>query len=242
MAILTTADIPLYFPCSDFSDQQVLLLFRQAQTIAEGPLGSDRPLESTSFTEQLWMGNNTALLNYAPVAVDPAPVVKVRYGGQGRDSFGRDIPTGEWITLAAGQYTLNATRGEILITEGLTVQQTYSTAHPYSYGGNPYQAGYDPVMVQKDTAVEVTYTAGYTFTGSLSYDAQRIKDSVAAIATYISGPTFSGIAEIRTQREGSVKYGRESATPGLYGSGAGQVPEGLLIPLRKYRARGVGLM
>lgn len=239
MAILTTADIPLYFPCSDINDQQVMLLFRQAQSIAEGPLGSDRPLEATAHTDDLWMAGNTLLLNYAPVVASPAPVVKVRYNGDGRDSFGRNLPTGEYLTLTSDQYEIDLARGELRIIQGFAVEQ--GTAHPYSYGTNPYHQGHDPLRPNRGTSVKVTYTAGFTFTGSLSAEAQMIKDSVGAIATHMAAPLYSGIVEIRTQREGSVKYGREGATPGLYGTGVGQLPEMLLLPFRRYRARNVGM-
>jgi len=241
MAILTSADIPLYFPCSDLSEQQIMLLFRQAQGIAEGPLCSDRPLEATAYTDRLWMAGNILNLSYAPIAASPAPVVKIRYNGDGRDSFGRNVPTGEFITLTTDQYEIDTALGELRVTEGLVVEQTYSTAYPYSYGGNPYQQGYDPHRPNRDTNVQVTYTAGFTFTGSLGADAQRIKDAVAAIAAHMASPLYSGIVEIRTQREGTVKYGREGATPGLYGVGAGQLPEMLLLPFRRYRSRSVGM-
>ena len=234
--ILTSADAEQFFPNLDIPVGEEWLALRQAQAIAEGPSGANRPLEVERFTEHpIVDGRGTVQLSRVPVLNDPPTVVQVRWSG-GIASYG--IPTNQtnWIDLAEGKdYRVDYERGEIgLITIGSAMFVGVGQRYHSNYGNRRSRPGAKVTPAE----MKITYSTGFDFAvNPLSYAAETIKAAVAGILKI----QCSAIAEGLKSFDMDGFYKAEFA-PGLAGyaasTAAGSPFEDYLKILRQYRPRG----
>lgn len=242
MPILSPSDRYTYLPTSTLTDEALTALVLQAQVMIEGPLGANRPLEVTSYTEALYMAGNAARLGYVPVLASPAPVVQIR-SGPGGAGFGRNDSTDPWYTLDSDVYEIDTTLGEIRLQQGAAGwggTGGYGYYAPYA-GDYSYAGGVsNPVEALPDSQLRITYSAGFDFTADTA-EVRQLKAAAAALVAYLGSNTFKGIEEVQTQREGRIRYVRTQGYNGAFGVGPGQVPEAMMMPFQRYRPRVTGI-
>ena len=233
---ITANTLSPWLPCPPAQGPSLQGAIATATTYAEGPLGANRPLGPYRYDDEIWSATNTFRLSYWPIIAEPAPVFKIRSQGLGRDGFGRLIGNGSTIELTDDDYELNLRTGELI------VRSVQAVGVGHSYGGSPYSnsAARDPLAPTPSSQLIAEYTAGFA---DGAPELQAIYGAIASLVSYLSGPTASGVAEIQTQREGRVRYSNAAgAYSGLYGAGAGQIPEALLMPFHKFRPKSQGII
>lgn len=240
MTILSAQDLAIYAPELDLDPGAINAAILRAQMLAEGPRGAHRPLSKQEFTETPTLGSNATLrLSRWPIDTDATLTVQVRRSNAGHNAYAYD---NDWVTLADGDYVLDAELGEIYI-ESLAGSGAVSSQFSlvgglgnYPLGG--HQAGsFRRRARPQPPRVKVTYTAGFDFQADpLSADALRIKVAVAAIAEVQQSPLRKGLRQEVLTGFKSVTYESDIASLTATRPGEGLMDDNLAI-LREYCAR-----
>lgn len=174
MAILTAADLADLLPTSD--EFKINLAIAEAQAIAEGPMGANRPLELTEFTELKTVPpSGIVLLTYTPYDSTFTPTLKIRGGSY--PTFGRYTEALDWRTVTADEYEIDDIRAEARIKSAYTID---------GYHGINTMIGYRlrrPGMPNKRPDLRITYRSGFDFSGG-STVAAMVKSLVKAVCYF----------------------------------------------------------
>lgn len=152
MAILTPADQPAFFPSVTLTGQALLAAIAAAQAVAEGPMGSDGPVELHQETEVLTMNGGLGYLKCQPVNTDLPILMEMRgrgpisrQDGWGR-SYGRQFSSATvvsaWEILSDTEYEIDPISGEIQVYAIATGSDPFDQAYPVE-ARISYYAGLD---------------------------------------------------------------------------------------------------
>lgn len=206
--ILTEADKAIYFPDIALSGPTLLGAIYRACAIAESTQGAGRPLEQQSHTEILRVNRLLQTCTLTRSPITSIPTPTIEARtGNFRDGYGRPVPLMPWALLSEDDSVLDYETGLVSLSR--------------------YTAAYFGRLGTPATEVRATYTTGFDFTVS-SPEVRAIKSAVAEILRFQNSPNHKGLGEVRVEGEYSIRY--TATTPG-------QVPDALLLPLRKYRPR-----
>lgn len=124
-------------------------------------------------------------------------LVEGRLTSSSSDSWGRPYYPTDWETIPVGEYELDPVLAELRL------------------------------KVPRYTEVRCSFTAGFTFTGTLTPEAETIKTSVGQILDYLNTAVGQGVKKLGTN---DLEF--QAVEPMT-------VPDDLLAPLRPFRPRGV---
>ncbi|MEO0824931.1 MAG: hypothetical protein AAFY20_09355 [Cyanobacteria bacterium J06639_14] len=234
--ILTSADAEQFFPNLDIPVGEEWLVLRQAQAIAEGPAGANRPLEVEPFTEHpIVDGRGTVQLSRVPVLNDPPIVVQVRWSG-GIAPYGISTNQTNWIDLEEDKdYRVDYERGEVeLITIGSAMFVGMGQRYHSTYGNRRSRPGAKVTPAE----MKITYSTGYDFAANpLSHAAETIKAAVAGILKIQRSPQATGLKSFDMDDFYKVDFAAGLAAEAA-SAAAGSPFEDYLKVLRQYRPRG----
>jgi hypothetical protein len=253
MAILTASDFADLLPTTD--EAKLDMAIAQAQAMAEGPMGANRPLDLTVYTELKTVPpSGIVLLSFFPYDAAYTPTLQLRGGSY--PSFGRYNESLDWRTVTSDEYEIDTDRAEIRI-------KTAYWQDANAVGGVRVATGYRlrrPGTPNKRPDLRIQYRAGFDFSGGSTVAAQ-IKSLVQAIA-YLQVstadtlyPTKSGksyanplalsasapvtladVDKVDVQDAYSVTYANPSPFVSAVQSDAIRLPD-MLKMLQKYRPR-----
>ena len=215
MAILTTAELAIYAP--GISATNAAALISQAQIVAEGPQGANRPLEKASVTEILKVRSGSIqsiYLSRFPVDSTASKTFKVRLGNV-RTRYHRAVPLGDWRTLSEDEYILDFT-GKLSLNVG---QSTFF---------RNYDVGQNRVVA---TEVEATYTGGLDFTESTS-EIESIKYALGQLIEFQQSDGYRSDKKVIDIDKRIRVENFDRTAPGKT-----RIPQDLLTIFQKYRVR-----
>ncbi|MFG6101194.1 hypothetical protein U2F10_03000 [Leptothoe sp. EHU-05/26/07-4] len=240
MAILSIQDLATYAPELDLDPGVAQGAILQAEMLAQGPQGSQRPLSKQPFVETPRVGGNgIARLTRWPIDPDADFTVETRYYATNRIAYSH---SNDWVAIEESEYTRDLELGEVSI-HGLIghAENTFSTLagrglnHPGIGGYRSRSAVATRQAYQPQ--VRVAYTAGFDFQADpLSEDALQIKTAVAAILSLQQSPLASGLRQETLTDFKSVTYGSDTAQLTTTRQGSTLMSDYLAI-MRQYRAR-----
>ncbi len=241
MAILTPTDLALLAPDLDADPGQVNAIIQQAQMIAEGPNGANRPLEIQAFTETpVLNGRGFCKLSRLPILEGNSYPVSVEIRGRRMlASFGLPLADNQWITLSRNSdYEFDYQLGEIRLLHanagGIDSTWSYYGGRRSIYSTRPFRR---PTEERTAPELRVKYTTGFDFQANpIDPRAQEIKVAVAAIARLQQSSLASGLKQYQVTDFYSMTFGADTA--GMVVSGEGKtLLEDVLMILKRYRPR-----
>lgn len=163
MPLLTTADLAqLSVETLDLQNQQAGIY--KAESLAQGPLGANRPLSKEQFTETPRASRDGIIrLSRWPIDTDSPVTVQVR-GVPGHRQSTTDSLAFE--TLDESEFTVDAELYQITIPRLSGISRSnFSFSPSYGYRNSRNFHSYTPRSHQCPTPfqVKVTYTAGFDF-------------------------------------------------------------------------------
>lgn len=210
MAILTEAELAIYAPSVSLTGDAFDGAIAYTQMVMESPMGANRPLGLTEFTEIVRINQrlSTAYPSYFPIAASPAITVEVRIANQ-VNMYHRGSGVGEWIALGSDAFTLNENGRidlDLAVIAFLRRQNFY-----------------------RNNEARLIYTAGFDFSEATP-EVAAIKAIAGQILTYQQSPAFTGIKRQKVDKEYEVEFGAQSQQ-------AGAIPPSYLSMLARYRPR-----
>jgi hypothetical protein len=241
MAILTPTDLALLAPDLDTDPGQVNAIIQQAQMIAEGPNGANRPLEIQEFIETpVLNGRGFCKLSRIPILEGESYPVTVEIRGRRMlANFGLPLADNQWISLSENSdYEVDYQLGEIRILHanagGIDSTWSYYGGRRSIYSTRPFRR---PTEERTSPEMRIKYTTGFDFQANpIDPRAQEIKIAVAAIARLQQSSLASGLKQYQVTDFYSMTFSADSAA--MVASAADKtLLQDILMVLKRYRPR-----
>lgn len=208
--ILSLDDVSLYAPSISLTGDELNGAIFFVQSIIESSAGCNRPIEITSYEIQrkINVKFQSFYLPYLPII--EITELQVRLLNL-QDSFRRAIPSGEWFIVPNTNYEFSS-NGSI----ELSLRRNFGNIYPVELN--------EPIYSE----IKCNYTAGLDF----SQDNDEIKKlklaAIECLKYTLNSGAFKGVSELNVPfDEYRIKYSSDVKV--------GFIPDGLLLPFRKYR-------
>ena len=220
MAILNETDILTYAPTVTLTGAALTGAILQAQFIAEGAMGANRPLEIRRYSLiiKLNPAQQTCYLPYFPIVVDDDHPfeLQARFSGAVAMSGGWLRSDKLWETLSPDSYIIESENNRVALL---------------TFAGNldRWDGSYRDYCNYRFTEVKVNFYSGFDFASEeLSNEAIHIKSSLGQVLTYLQSGQYQGVKRLQVPfREFEIEH---TDTP------TATIPESLLAPFKRYRA------
>lgn len=193
MAILSVQDLAVYAPNLDLDSPQTAIL--KAQMLAEGPNGSNRPLEKQPYTETPLVSSDGIIrLSRWPIDETEDVVVQIR----GPRNSSRVSNLYDWTVLDPTNYSVDYELFEITVDSILGgVSSDFSLTGNSNYGiANVGYRNRSSVRRTQNSSVKVTYTAGFDFLANpLDPRAQLLKMALASVLDIQNSSLSTGVKQ-----------------------------------------------
>ncbi len=178
--ILEPLELATYAADVDIPFTQQLSAILQAQSIAEGTAGANRPLERQVFEETRYLNSSGfVLLSRMPVV----SVQKVEIRGGEFSNFNLTFVGNVWNEIRPQDYLFDDFSGEIHV-KNVTNLNLYSGITLANRG---MRRPSRPLKKARAPQVRVTYTTGFDFTDDTNIDVLKLKTALGGIVSLLKG-------------------------------------------------------
>ena len=236
MGLLTVNDALTFVPSwSSLDGAQLGSLVNLINYTIESPSGANRALGITQYTElkRLTLKIQNTFLSFRPLVFNPTvdPTSQIIFTGNdlykahfqiriadALNYYGRAVPVQPWLTLDNKNMVQVETNGQL----SLFLTQAYFYNFPE----------FSQSIRTIATEIRCQYWAGLDFTKTTP-ELTNLKIAACEIGKYLQSKQYSGVS--------SIQGPFDDLTVGFNSSGASayKVPDYLLLPFRRYRAKTV---